>query len=298
MKKLLKKPGFEFIFAFALVMILGLPPILLAQIKTQKDVDIRIENGDTTINGKRLKDLSGTERESALNDINALTGTVKFNRENGERRNYFFKRIDTGKMGRFEFRRRANGEGPMIDGRIIAEDSLVVMNHRGRMGDGNKKMTFSYRFNDENPDNMDMRERSFNRMPMREIRRHERRNTQNFDFENTNNDGAVTHVTFHVSDASDDDLKRMPYVEGPKFDIKDLNLVPQFSSGKVLLMFNLLSKAPSEITLSDSEGKTLWTEKSASASFSKSFALGLNGVYYLKVKQGKNIALKKVMKEE
>ena len=159
-------------------------------------------------------------------------------------------------------------------------------------------MTFSYRFNDENPDDMDMRERSFNRMPMREMRRHERRNTQNFDFENTNNDGAVTHVTFHVSDASDDDLKRMPYVEGPRSEINDLNLVPQFSSGKILLMFNLLSKGPSEVTLSDSEGKTLWTEKGTGSSFSKSFSLGLNGVYYLKVKQGKNIALKRIMKEE
>ena len=76
MKKLLKKPGFEFIFAFALMMILGLPPILLAQIKTQKDVDIRIANGDTIINGKNLKDLSGADRESALNDIHAITGGV------------------------------------------------------------------------------------------------------------------------------------------------------------------------------------------------------------------------------
>lgn len=298
MKKLLKKPGFEFIFAFALLMILGLPPILLAQIKTQKDVDIRIENGDTTINGKHLKDLSGTERESALNDINALTGTVRFNRDNGERHNFFFKRIDTGKMNRFEFRRRGNDDSPMIDGRIMADDSMVVMNRHERMNGGKKKMTFSYRFNDVNPDDMDMRERGFNRMPMHEMRRHGRRNTQNFDFEKINNDGAVTHVTFHVSDASDDDLKRMPYVEGPKTEINDLNLVPQFSSGKILLMFNLLSKGPSEVTFSDSEGKTLWTEKGTGSSFSKSFSLGLNGVYYLKVKQGKNIALKKIMKEE
>src|SRR6187402_1561386 len=151
MKKLLKKPGFEFIFSFALVMILGLPPILLAQIKTQKDVDIRIANGDTIINGKNLKDLSGFERQSALNDINAITGGKEYNPNGNERHNYFFKRIDTagGKMGGFEMRRKGpgNGEGPMAGRRF--DDSLTIMTRRGKRGEGTKKMTFSYRFDDE-----------------------------------------------------------------------------------------------------------------------------------------------------
>ena len=297
MKTFLKNPGFEFIFAFALILILGLPPILLAQIKAQKDVDIRIENGDTTINGKNLRDLTGADRESALNDIKALTGNYHTMRDGGERRTLMFKRLDTtgGRMNRFEFKRRepGNGDGPMMTWR---KDTLGVK-RPGRMAD-RKRMTFSYRFDDNNPDEMSMDERSFNHMPMREMRKRERRNSQNFNFENTNNDGVVTRVNFHVSDISDDDLKRMPYVEGPKFEITDFNLVPQFSSGKVLLMFNLPSKAPAEVTFCDSEGKALWSEKTASTTFSKSFALGLNGIYYLKVKHGKNIAMKKIMKEE
>lgn len=298
MKTPFKKPGFEFIFAFALVMILGLPPILLAQIKTQKDVDIRIENGDTTINGKNLRDLTDADRESALNDINAITG----NRNDHVRRNFFFKRIDTNKVGmnRFEFRHRepGNGEGPMMSRRFkVMRDDTMAMIGPDKMGQ-RKKMTFTYKLDDANPDDMNMRERAFDRMPMREMRKRDRRNTENFNFENTNKDGVVTRVNFHVSDISDDDLKRMPYVEGPKFEISDFNLVPQFSSGKVLLMFNMPSKTASEITLSDSQGKTLWTEKSVSSVFSKSFAMGLNGVYYLKVRQGKNIAIKKIMKEE
>lgn len=293
MKTFFKKPGFEFIFAFALVMILGLPPILLAQIKTQKeDVDIRIENGDTTINGKNLRDLTGADRESALNDINAITG----NRNDRVRRNFFFKRIDTNKVGmnRFEY----HGEGPMMSRRFkVMRDDTLAMRGPDKMGQ-RKKMTFTYKFDGANPDDMDMRERAFDRMPVREMRKRDRRNTENFNFENTNNDGVVTRVNFHVSDISDDDLKRMPYVEGPKFEITDFNLIPQFSSGKVMLMFNMPSKASSEITLSDSQGKTLWTEKSMSSTFSKSFAMGLNGIYYLKVRQGKNIAIKKIMKEE
>lgn len=303
MKNLLKKPGFEFVFSMALVAILALPPVLIAQNKTQKDMEIRIENGDTTINGKNIKSLSAEDRQSALTDINNLRGNMNDRQLNSNGRgNYFFKRIDTtgGKTMRMEFRRRGqgNGEGPMIGRHLMSEDSMVVMTHRGKMGDRNKKMTFSYRFDDGNPDDVRPGERSFNRMPMREMRRHERRNTQNFDYENTNNDGVVTHLTFRVSEASDDDLKRMEYVEGPKFDIKDLNIAPQFSSGKILLTFDLATKAPAIVKLSDSEGKTLWTEKTANGAFSKSFALGLNGVYYLQVKQGKNISLKRIMKEE
>jgi hypothetical protein len=302
MKNLLKKPGFEFIFSMALVAILALPPVLIAQSKTQKDMEIRIENGDTIINGKNIKSLSAEDRQAALTDINNLRGNMNDRQLNSNgRSNYFFKRIDTagGKTMRMEFRKREmeNDEGPMMS-RRFREDTMTVMTRRGKMGDGNKKMVFSYRFNDENPDEIRPGERSFNRMPMREMRRRERRNTQNFDYENTNNDGVVTHLTFHVSETSDDDLKRMEYVEGPKFDIKDLNIAPQFSSGKILLTFNLVTKAPAVVKLSDSEGKTLWTEKTATGGFSKSFALGLNGVYYLQVKQGKNIALKRIMKEE
>ncbi|MCO5947389.1 T9SS type A sorting domain-containing protein [Mucilaginibacter flavidus] len=302
MKNLLKKPGFEFVFSMALVAILALPPVLIAQNKTQKDMEIRIENGDTTINGKNIKSLSAEDRQIALTDINNLRGNMNDRQlSNNGRGNYFFKRIDTtgGKTMRMEFRRRGQGNGdePMMS-RRLREDTLTVMTRRGKMGDGNKKMTFSYRFDDENPDDVRPGERTFSRMPMREMRRHERRNTQNFDYENTNNDGVVTHLTFHVSEATDDDLKRMEYVEGPKFDIKDLNISPQFSSGKILLTFDLATKAPAVVKLSDSEGKTLWTEKTANGAFSKSFALGLNGVYYLQVKQGKNISLKRIMKEE
>jgi hypothetical protein len=271
MKKHLIKPGFEFIFSFSLVMILGLPPVLLAQIKTQKDIEIKIENGDTTINGKNIKELSAADKESALTDINNLNKNTlvekSFGQNNNKHRTFTFKRRDT--LGGDELR-------------------------PGKMKKMNREMAFSYRRDDEPGDRMEIRERRFDR-PMG---RFERKNSQNFEYVNTDNDGVSTHVSFHVSEASDDDLKRMPYVEGPKFEIKDLNLVPQFSSGKILLMFNLLSKAPAEVKLSDSEGKFLWSEKAINGTFSKSFALGLNGIYYLQIKQGKSIALKRIMKEE
>ena len=296
MKKLLVKPGFEFIFSISFIAILCLPPVLLAQNKVKKDVDIRIQNGDTIINGKNIKDLSTADRQDALTDINNLRQAPD------KRHDVFFKRMDTtgGTIKRMEFRRKVQGSGDQtsIAENFIVKDSLgnIVEMRPGKARVINRRQTLSYRMNDDDAGNMKFRERGFDRgMGPRRV---EQRNTQNFDYENTNNDGVITHITFHVSEASDDDLKRMPYVEGPKFEIKDLNLVPEFSSGKVLLMFNLLSKAPAEVKLSDSDGKLIWTEKAISGKFSKSFALGLNGIYYLQIQQGKSISLKKIMKEE
>jgi hypothetical protein len=286
MKKLLLKPGFEFIFSFSFIMILGLPPVLLAQIKTQKDLDIRIENGDTTINGKNLKELSAADRQDALKDIQNLRSSTA---NNDDEHTLVFRK-----------KRRDVGGQPEITQNAIIRDSLgnVVESRSGKTGGMNKRMSFNYRFNnDEAPGRMNG-DRFAGRGQGRAMRGYQRRNTQNFDYENINNDGVITHVSLHLSEASDDDLKRMPYVEGPKFEIKDLNLVPQFSTGKILLMFNLLSKAPAEVKLSDSEGKLLWSEKAVNGSFNKSFALGLNGIYYLQIQQGKSISLKKIMKEE
>src|SRR5471030_32736 len=96
MKKFLSKPGFEFIFSLSLIVILGLPPVLLAQ--NQKDVEIKIENGDTTVNGKNIKTLSPADRQNALKDINHLNGQVSitvFKGGDGDKHMYLFKRRDT-----------------------------------------------------------------------------------------------------------------------------------------------------------------------------------------------------------
>lgn len=130
------------------------------------------------------------------------------------------------------------------------------------------------------------------------IMRSDRRDSQNFDYENIDNDGISTHVRFHVSNISNEDLKRMPHVEGPKFEIEDLNIVPEFSTGKTFMTFNLPAKTVAEVKLIDSEGKLIWSEKSNGVRFMKSFVIGLNGIYYLQIKQGNGFAIKRILKEE
>ena len=126
----------------------------------------------------------------------------------------------------------------------------------------------------------------------------EMRNSQSFHYINTDNTGISTHLSFHVSEVSNEDLKRMPHIEGARLTLADLNIVPEFAAGKILLMFTLLSKGVAEVKLVNSAGDILWSEKSGGGSFSKAFVMGLNGVYYLEVKQGAGIALKKILKDE
>lgn len=295
MKKYFLKPGFELIFALSLIVILGLPPMLMAQ--NQKDVEISIQNGDTTINGRNIKSLSGNERKEALQDIKHINGPTGFDNNPTdrahERRQFFSQRRDTagGKFGRGG--RRMGSRPPMITEDIIIKDSLgnVTEVNPGRpRGNGPK---FDNR--QRGPGDMGFRSKGFERPFMGGFGR---KNSQNFDYDNVDKDGIATHVSFHVSEASNDDLKRMPHVEGSKFEVSDLNIVPQFASGKVLLMFNLSSKAVAEVNMTDSEGKILWTEKSAGGSFNKAFSMGLNGIYYLQIKQGSSVSVKRIMKEE
>ena len=278
MKNFSLKPGFEFIFSLSLIAILGLPPMLMAQ--DGKDLEIKIENGDTIVNGKNIKELSAADRKSALRDmrhINSDYAPGTFALKQGD---------STGKASRFIFRKRMqeNGGHQMLTENVVVKDSLGnVVEFKGKR---------PMRVPDGTPGKKEL-EGHFNG-PMR----FERKNSQNFDYVNTDNEGISTHLRFHVSDITNEDLKKMPHVEGGKFEITDLNLVPEFSTGKTLLMFNLSAKTIAQVKLVDSEGKTLWDDKAAGGNFSKTFAMGLNGIYYLQVKQGRDVSVKKIMKEE
>ncbi|HEY2581802.1 MAG TPA: T9SS type A sorting domain-containing protein [Mucilaginibacter sp.] len=292
MKKLLFKPSFEFVFSLSLIVILGLPPMLMAQ--NQKDLEITIQNGDTTVNGKNIKELSAKGRQDALKDINHLN-----NSDDKMLRSYTFKRRDsTGGYKRFVFRERMeNGERTPFTADTVIKDSLgnIVKGKQGRFKQMGPEMAFRYRMDDDSFNRDKFSERNFGGPGMK---RFDRRNSQNFDYVNIDNDGIRTHVRFHVSEVSNEDLKRIPHVEGAKFEIEDLNIVPEFSTGKTLITFNLTGKSVADVKLMDSDGKLVWNEKFTNGRFIKSFVMGLNGIYYLQIKQGNSVAMKRILKEE
>ena len=317
MKKILSHPGFEFIFAFGLIIILGVPPVLMAQ--TKKDLEIKIVNGDTTINGKNIKDLSPNEKKEALSDINRLNGrgTGKKIYRSNITQTFTFKGADSaGMKGYHTFTSKQSSDDK---GLYMTEDDsdngLKHITMRPRRGNFPPMKTENITIirRDSAGSMMETmqgnggRNRGNNMMGSADVimrqpggsmmGRNDRQTTQDFYYVNTDKDGISTHVTFHVSEASNDDLKRLPHVEGGKFEVEDLNIVPEFTSGKTLLIFNLPSKAAAEAKLYDTGGRLLWSEKTANGNLSKTFTMGLNGVYFLQIKQSTGISVKRILKD-
>ncbi|HTD39132.1 MAG TPA: T9SS type A sorting domain-containing protein [Mucilaginibacter sp.] len=294
MKNHWTKPGFELIFALSLIAIMALPPLVFAQ--NTRNMDITIINGDTTINGKNIKELSADERKQALKDIDNLSAPDN----NGRQRIIIRKRglADTG-SGKIMLKRRFHHNDDMADMHDFFNDSTkhVFKFKMKRPNGGDSTFTFNYKLNMDPADMFEDRDFNFRmREPWRENFHH--RNVQSFEYTNTGSDGISTHTSFRVSDASPEKIKNMAGNEKADLEIKDLSLVPEFSSGKILLMFSLASKSVAEVRFTDNEAKLVWSEKSQNGSFSKSFPLGLNGVYFLQIKQAGKVALKRIVKEE
>lgn len=288
------KPGFELIFALSIICVMALPLLVFAQ--GNKNMDITIINGDTTINGKNIKDLSFEERKQALKDIDNLSGPES----SGRQRIVIKKRslTDTGAKNMI-YRRRFFNHDDNIAGnhRFFNDSTKHTFKFKMRKPDGaDSTFTFNYRMNSDPDDFFDEPTPNFHMREPGENFHH--RNIQRFDYTNTGNDGISTHTSFWVSDASPEKIKKMTGNEKVELEISDLNVVPEFSSGKTLLMFNLTSKTAAEVKFTNSEGKPLWSEKVVNGVFSKSFTLGLNGIYFLEVKQGGKVALKRIVKED
>jgi hypothetical protein len=291
-KKLTTKPGFEFIFAVGIAGIFILPAAVMAQ--DNKNIDITIANGDTVINGKNIKEMSPAQRQEAMGDLNKITGKGKgrYNKEyRFERRSNTAPVVPTDGLGVTDLNIVHTPNGYIVQPqdkqlhvrRVIRRDSAVVIIHdpRGdRRGPGHGS-------SDE-----------FLAPPAPPIENFSRRNTQEFEYTNIDNDGVETGVSFRVSDPKGPRLKGIAGVDKSDLMISDLKIVPDFVSGKTLLMFSLPTKAVAEVEFMDNSGKTLWTEKTSTGTFSKNFALPLNGVYNLKIKQSGKMAVKQIFKEE
>jgi hypothetical protein len=302
MKKQLLKPGFEFIFALSIIAILGLPPLVLAQ--NQKNVEIQIINGDTTINGKDIKKLTAQERKEAIAELNNMPQTFNLEKS-GDRGN-----------GKIVIKRRNksdNHEKQIVIERSFLNDSDMPMLSKMDGTDSTHKM-FTYRFN--KPDGSDSsiafdykfdvdpklkvkinRDFKFNRITNDNFA-FNRRNTQTFNYSNTDNDGISTSISFKVGDPSKERLKSIAGIEKAGLALNDLSLIPEFSTGKTTMTFNLAAKTTAGVTFTDRDGKTLWTDKATAGNFLKKFSLPINGIYYLQVKQGTSVAVKRIVKED
>lgn len=321
MKKLLSKPGFEVIFSLSLFAILCLPPLVVAQ--TKKDIEIKIINGDTTINGTDIKKLNAQERADALQEIGKM-GTITFRRmgKDGQADIIIRRRKE---MRGDNLLREQNGNGnrqPSMNGNddpasspyktdfYSNNDALEPNQPRIRLrrpGGIQVDSTVVFRYKDNGPLRLDLNVAP-PLMPQgrfRPARPNERdrfmtykhRNTQTFNYSNTGNDGISTNISFNVSDAKAEEAKKISGLEKPILAVNDINLSPEFSTGKTFLSFNLALKNTATLKLTDSDGKVLITGKVIAGSYNKKITLPLNGIYFLIVKQGASSAVKRIVKE-
>lgn len=304
MKKLLLKPSLEVIFSISVMAILGLPLLVMAQ--TKKDFEIKIVNGDTTVNGKDIKKLTEQERKDALAELGNLHGTFEIETNGDAESNITIKRNNrrNGKTNVIVERKLTKGEQltPEIFEINPGDSSSKKLNIKlNRLKKIDTSFAFNYELNDEQPLKAEMnRDFKFARPNIRPMRmRFNNRNTQNFDYVNTDNDGISTHISFRVTDAMNDKVKATGGPDKTTYlSLNDLNLSPEFSTGKVLISFNLPVKTPADVKLTDSQGKILFTDKAVAGSFGKKVSLPLNGIYYLSVKQGGASVTKKIVKED
>jgi len=274
MKKRLLKPGFEFLFSAGIVAAIGLPQLLFAQDRKEakKEVNIVIKDNDTTFNGKNLTKMAPDERQDALAEINK---TVK---PRGPRHMQVdllrkFTGPDSNNVNVYTYHR---------------DSSRRYLGSIDAMTDRLPNMDFRT----EGPLNDRIRiERPARVLNIR------RTNAQTFEFNNVGKDGINTHVSYRVTDAGVEDIKKITGITTNNLELQDLTFTPQFTAGKTVLSFNLPTKTTADVQLTDSEGKILWKDKATLTNFSKTFTWGLNGVYYLVVKQGGNAVVKRIVKE-
>ncbi|OKS89176.1 T9SS type A sorting domain-containing protein [Mucilaginibacter polytrichastri] len=295
-KNLTTRPGFEFVFAIGIAAIFILPAAVMAQ--DNKNIEISITNGDTVINGKNIKDLSPQDRKEALSDLHKLQGGDR----GGHKEYRFERRSNGGNMG------RDNSELGYSNLNIVrTPDGYMVSKEKDDAGQHphlrRVKVTDVIITAPEHPmnapdENRGDENRSFGPPPHDElIENFSRRNTQEFDYTNIDNDGVETGVNFRVTEPKGVRLKGIAGIDKTDLNISDLKIVPDFVTGKTLIMFSLPTKATAEIEFFDNAGKLLWSEKTSTGSFTKNFALPLNGVYNLKIKQSGKMEVKQIFKE-
>ena len=295
------RPGFELVFALSIAAIFIIPSMVMAQ--SQKNTEIMITNGDTVINGKNIKTLSPQERTQALNDM------AKLKPLSGQRRMIIKRDM-----------KAMPGQPPMIAndgmahqyGDYIGGDHVERPMHLKKMNadTSTRTMVFSFRSDDGKtppPPPVMMNDRrprveyfrrdgtGGNGMPRGRGMMFNNRNSQRFSYSNTDANGASTNVNYSVTEPMAEDAKGD---EKSLLSISNIKLVPDFTSGKTMLSFDLPAKALTTVELLNSEEKVIWSEKANVATFTKSFALPLNGMYSLKVKQGSKSVTKNIMKEE
>lgn len=317
------------LLALTMLAVTGLTEEAKSQERKEIKRTIVITDGDTIINGIKLRDASPAERKSLLKELDETDTRIKERKiirkgKNGkpekEGKEIIIRRGD--REPRVLRWRDEDGGGINLefkngDPRVLRFDSdSLVMNF------GNDSLMKGFRFKLDGLDS-NLRKgviamnRNFNHFPkwidgtrpelfmdepgVFERRAFRRENSQVFNYENTDKDGITSRMSIRISVANEETLKKMNVDAKTKapLEVSDLNLSPNFSSGKLNLSFSLPDKGAMEVKILDSSLKELFTDKPAinSGMYFKQVTLPKNGVYYIRINQGTKVFVRKMVKE-
>lgn len=283
-----------------------------AQEKKEEIRTVTISKGDTIINGKELSKLGKAEREKLRKELREMEKDFKSDGElipgsQGDKDVVIIKKKrnsdkeggkDGDRVQRRYFRHVVPGKGHVFK---FDEDDVLVDIHvdsiRPLLADSLRRfhgrVLLPRDFTIPMPNAVP---RVYTR-PGMPLRSRLGNNAQSFNFHNRDKDGIATNISISVSDAGGEKVKELTGQSKAALEVQDLAFAPQFSSGKISILFALASKGTAEVKLYDSSKKVLFSEKTSTGGFAKTVSLPKNGVYFLVVKQGNQFAVKRIVKE-
>lgn len=283
----------------------------------QEKLEITINNGDTTVNGKNFKNITEEEKVELRKKFEPMEGR-KFRLTTDpagyNKRVRIIRKgdgdlaeLDSGRRGFYSF----NDDGKNRNFEVKIDSLRKNMSFFPQDSNKDVREFFVKRFGDGANIDWEMvhpqMSRGENMAPMQmnndramTIRRPNMPNSSHFDFTTTDKDGFTTEQHINVMDPnkSNLDLLKKSKEDLSSLEIKNLVFYPNFSSGKTNISFQAPTKASLEIHLLNNEGEVFFSEKKTltADTYTKDIALTKNGIYYLEVKQGSKSFIKKIIK--
>lgn len=297
---------------------------------------VTTSNGDTIVDGKKLAELSRSDRESVQKDFRDMNKKLKesqveiggtgivVERNVGDKntRSIVIDRSSNHAPGAFSW---SDGDSSNVRVRIngninLADKDFKTLRFKGdslfaTVNDSAMIKRFNFDFHSNMPTMHPPMARieipNAVRSGERQLRVIDgtpsiafgsgRNNTQSFVYSNTDKNGITSRMNIRVSDTDKDDLKKITGSDkATVLNVEDLTLFPNFSTGKMTLSFNLTEKGTTEVKILDSDTNTLFADKPAnfSGNYIKQLSLPKNGIYYIAVSQNGKWFVKKFVKEQ
>lgn len=278
----------------------------------RENISITINNGDTTVNGKKFKDISEKERvglRKNFDNLHTERNRITMGTPHIYKRVYMEKKgdslfVDSLKTTMFSY--NFSGEPSML--RINGDSIRILKDHNIFLDrNGSRNEIFLERKLDDNIDWQMVHPRRGPGMPNPGINRNveelrtKRPNSSNFDYSTTDKDGFTTNTHIEMMEPNKMDLKNSLMMENASIStlkVENLVFYPNFSSGKMALSFNTDVKGTLEVKLTANNGDVVFAEKKALTgdTYNKQFPLSKNGIYFLQITQGNKTFIRKVIK--